>query len=101
MARPRKKRQCASFSGDFVFKPRSIPMSELSHLALSRSELETLRLCDLEGMDQAEAGEAMGVSRGTVQRLVKSARAKVTEALITSKALVIAQGEPYESLSSD
>lgn len=84
-----------------MFKPRSIPMSELSHLALSRSELETLRLCDLEGMDQAEAGEAMGVSRGTVQRLVKSARAKVTEALITSKALVIAQGEPYESLSSD
>ncbi len=76
-------------------------MSELAYLTLSRSELEVVRLCDLEGLDQTQAGETMGVSRGTVQRLVKSARAKVAEALITSKALVIAQGEPYESLSSD
>ena len=76
-------------------------MTELSHLSLSRSELETLRLCDLNGLDQEQAGREMGVSRGTVQRLIKSARATVAEALIGSKALVIAQGEPYENLSTN
>lgn len=76
-------------------------MMELETVQLSRSELETLRLCDLNGFDQEQAGENMGISRGTVQRLLKSARAKVVEAIVGSKALVIAKGEPYEDLSSN
>ncbi len=101
MPRPIKRRQCAQYNGDLVFKPRSVPMMELETVQLSRSELETLRLCDLNGFDQEQAGENMGISRGTVQRLLKSARAKVVEAIVGSKALVIAKGEPYEDLSSN
>jgi predicted DNA-binding protein (UPF0251 family) len=64
-------------------------MHQLETIALGLDELEAMRLCDLEGHDQEAAGERMGVSRGTVQRLLQSARAKVVKALLESAALVI------------
>ena len=93
MPRPRKRRNCRRFDGDRVFKPRSIPMSELEVVRLGVDELEALRLCDLEGHEQESAGELMGISRGTVQRLLKTGRAKVLQALLDSSALVIGKGE--------
>lgn len=59
---------------------------------LALDELETLHLCDGEAMTQAEAGTCMGVSRGTVQRLLASARCKVAKALVGQKALAISGG---------
>jgi predicted DNA-binding protein (UPF0251 family) len=76
-------------------------MSELETLRLGLDELEAMRLCDLEGHEQEEAGERMGVSRGTVQRLLKSGRAKVIRALLDSSALVIEKGESDETLHSN
>jgi len=67
-------------------------MSGLTTIQLDLAELEALRLCDLEGLEQESAGQRMGVSRGTVQRLLKAARAKVVEALVTSSALIIEGG---------
>lgn len=96
MSRPRKKRFCQRYDGDTVFKPRSIPMHQLEVINLDLSELETMRLCDLEGLDQEEAGRKMGISRGTVQRMLKKGRAKVVEALMNSKALLIEGGEHCE-----
>ncbi|MEN8007675.1 MAG: DUF134 domain-containing protein [Candidatus Krumholzibacteriota bacterium] len=93
MGRPRKRRCCREFEGDRVFKPRSIPMSQLDEVRLELSELEAMRLCDLERCEQEEAGRRMEVSRGTVFRLVKSGRAKILEAILESKALVIAEGQ--------
>ena len=101
MPRPRKRKLCRSYDGDRVFKPRSIPMTELEVTRLELSELEAMRLCDLEGCDQATAGERMNVSRGTVQRLVKSGRAKVLQALLQSRALVVAEGAHHEDLYPD
>ncbi|MGD2152411.1 MAG: DUF134 domain-containing protein [Gemmatimonadales bacterium] len=101
MPRPRKRRRCRRFEGDLVFKPRSIPMSELAVVRLGLDELEALRLCDLEGHEQESAGAEMGVSRGTVQRMLKSGRAKLVGALIGSCALVIEKGESDEALHSD
>lgn len=46
-------------------------------LDLSLEELESLRLCDLEGLDQEMAARRMEVSRGTLQRIIYSAHAKV------------------------
>lgn len=65
---------------------------EIIQLALD--ELESLHLCDGEGMTQAEAGVCMGVSRGTVQRLLASARCKVAKALVGQKALAISADMP-------
>ncbi len=98
MPRPRKQRNCQRFDGDTIYKPRSIPMTELEVISLDLSELETMRLCDLEGLDQEEAGRRMGVSRGTIQRMLKRGRATVVEALITSRALLIEKGEHCEDM---
>ena len=64
-------------------------MTELEVLRLGEDELEALRLCDVEGLHQAIAGDRMGVSRGTVQRLLKSGRSTLVQALIENKALII------------
>ena len=101
MPRPRKRRNCRRFHGDHVFKPRSIRMSELELVRLAADELEAMRLCDLEGHEQESAGALMGVSRGTVQRLLKAGRAKLLRALVSSSALVIEKGESDEAMRAD
>lgn len=63
-------------------------MSKLQQIDLFRDEMEALRLCDLEGMTQEEAGIKMGVSRGTIQRIITIARRKTAEALSKGRALV-------------
>jgi uncharacterized protein len=68
-------------------------MSDLAQVKLAADELEAVRLCDVEGMTQAEAGDLMGVSRGTIQRLVCSARKKIVEAILLGQALMIELGE--------
>lgn len=65
-------------------------MTALAEVRLGLDELEAMRLCDLEGLDQEAAGRRMAVSRGTVQRLLQSGRASVARALVTSSALIIA-----------
>ena len=55
---------------------------------MHREELEVLKLCDLDDLTQAEAGDRMGVSRGTVQRILASARKKVAAALSKGQAIV-------------
>jgi RNA polymerase sigma factor (sigma-70 family) len=64
-------------------------MPDLQLSRLREDELEALRLCDLEGLDQESAGERMGVSRGTVQRLLKSGRETLIRALVENRALLI------------
>ena len=61
-------------------------------VSLTVEELESLRLCDLEGADQSAAAQSMGVSRGTLQRIVYSARRKVADALCSGKAIHIGGG---------
>ncbi|UCH83264.1 MAG: DUF134 domain-containing protein [Candidatus Latescibacterota bacterium] len=98
MPRPCKRRYCRAFDGDHVFKPRSIPMKELETTRVELSELEALRLCDLKGLSQEEAGIRMKVSRGTIQRLTKSGRAKIVAALLASRAILIEKGANDEDL---
>jgi predicted DNA-binding protein (UPF0251 family) len=86
--RCKKPRHCrCSFKGT-AFKPTGIPLSELVTISLSRDELETLKLCDLDDLTQEEAGARMGVSRGTVQRILAAARKKVSDALVHGRAIV-------------
>jgi len=98
MPRPRKKKLCRAYEGDRVFKPRSIPMYRLETIRLELSELEAMRLCDVDGLDQEAAGQRMSVSRGTIQRLLKSGRTKILEALLQSRALLIEEGAHHEDL---
>jgi len=68
-------------------------MPELELRTLGEDELEALRLCDVEGLHQAVAGERMGVSRGTVQRLLKSGRETLVRAVAENAALIV-RAEP-------
>ncbi len=61
---------------------------------LELAELEALRLVDLEGLSQEEAGKRMGVSRGTVWRLVQSARKKTAQALSEGRPIRITPSSP-------
>jgi len=58
---------------------------------LEPAELEALRLVDLEGLSQEEAGERMGISRGTVWRLLQSARKKMIQAVTEGRPLIVTQ----------
>lgn len=92
MARPRKPRTCACphrANFEAVYKPAGIPLKQLETVELLHDELEALYLCDGEGMTQEQAGDCMGVSRGTVQRLVSEARHKVVTAMVRQRALVV------------
>jgi predicted DNA-binding protein (UPF0251 family) len=70
-----------------------MPLSKLERIELYRDELEALRLCDRDGLTQEEAGEFMGVSRGTIQRILATARTKVATALSEGQALVFVDDE--------
>lgn len=86
--RCKKPRNCqCKFKGK-AFKPTGILMSEVEQISLSRDELEALKLCDLDDLTQEEAGSRMGISRGTVQRVLAAARKKVAKALSKGGAIV-------------
>lgn len=89
MPRPKKQRCCRRYRADRVFKPQGFPMRDIDMVEISLDEFEVLRLCDYEGLDQTEAGRQMGVSRGTVQRLLYRARRQVVAALLNKNALAV------------
>jgi len=89
MPRPRKKRCCRRYKADRIYKPRGIPLTDIETTVLSLDEFEAMRLCDIENMDQEQAGKQMGVSRGTIQRLLYEARKKIIEAILHNNAILI------------
>jgi hypothetical protein len=71
------------------------PPRNLEPIFLEMAELEAFRLVDLEGLSQEEAGQRMGVSRGTVWRLVQSARKKTAQAFSEGRPLLFTTEETY------
>jgi len=74
----------SSNTKEFIPKPEGT----LEPVHLEPAELEVLRLIDLQNLSQEQAGEKMGTSRGTIWRLLQSARSKVTTALIEGRRIV-------------
>ena len=64
-------------------------MLELEQTRLGADEVEALHLCDGLGLTQQQAGERIGISRGTVQRLVVSGRKKLIDALLEGRAILL------------
>jgi uncharacterized protein len=89
MPRPCKKRTVCLDLKAAYFKPRGIPMDQLSEIVLEVDEMEAVRLADFAGKYQEEAAQQMGVSRATFSNIVNRAHAKIAEALIKGKALRI------------
>jgi len=89
MARPIKPRRVQFDPKAVYFKPRALPLSTLEEVELNLDEMEALRLCELEELDQIEAAKEMKISQSTLQRLLSSAHKKITDALINGKAIKI------------
>ena len=71
------------------------PRLTTSPITIEPAEIEALRLVDLEGLSQEQAGAEMGVSRGTVWRLLQSARRKVAQALTEGRTLAVTNEAKY------
>jgi uncharacterized protein len=87
MPRQKKMRYCRGIEGYNLYKPSGIPLSQIEIRMLGLDELEAMRICDGEGKQQEEAAEIMGVSRGTIQRLLESGRKKIVDTLVHGDAL--------------
>ena len=92
MARPQKDRIVACDPTISYFKPRGVPLRQMEEVRLTIDQMDALRLADLEGMSQIEAGEQMGVSRATFGRIVQRARQVVADALVNGKAILLEGG---------
>lgn len=67
------------------------PRSVFLHL----EEYEVIRLCDFENLNHHEAARVMDVSRPTLTRIYAKARAKIADALVTGKQIIIEGGKIY------
>lgn len=92
MPRPKLCRKVYFNPSTIYFKPRGIKLKELDEVILNVDELESVRLKDLNGLDQANAAKKMNISQPTFHRLILSARKKISDALINGKAIKIEGG---------
>ncbi|WP_456489275.1 DUF134 domain-containing protein [Caminibacter pacificus] len=87
---PRRIRRRIRGNFDRVcFKPCGIPNHSLEKVFLNEDELEAIRLMDYEGLYQEDVAKEMGVSRPTISRILKEARAKIADALLNGKSIEI------------
>jgi predicted DNA-binding protein (UPF0251 family) len=57
------------------------PSKNFEPVFIEFAEVEAFRLVDMEGLSQEDAGQRMSISRGTIWKLVQSARRKAAQAL--------------------
>lgn len=89
MPRPRCRCRVRFDPNVTYFKPRGVPLRFLEVVELTKEELEALRLKNIKGFEQTECAKQMKISQSTFQRILASAYKKVSEALISGKAIKI------------
>jgi len=92
MPRPRMFRRVRAEPAANYFKPAGIPLSMLKETILTVDEFEAIRLKDYKGMEQEEAAKEMNISQPTFNRLLRSARKKLAEAVVEPRAIKIEGG---------
>lgn len=95
MPRNKKLRIIAHRPPVTVFKPAGVGARELMWITVRLDEYEALRLADLQGLDQEQVAQSLGVSRPTVSRILAAARRKVAQSLVHGQALAI-EGGPVQ-----
>jgi predicted DNA-binding protein (UPF0251 family) len=88
--RPRLRRIINEASESRCYMPCCCPEEEGDGISLQPEEIELIRLIDLEGLEQEEAAEKLGVSRKTAWRDLHEARRKIADALVNGKGIQMA-----------
>lgn len=100
MPRPFRKRRIRFQPGITHFKPAGIPVAESEEIVLKMEELEAVRLKDHEEKGQIESAKKMNISQPTFNRLLRTARKKISEALVEGKAIKI-EGGSYKMVQQN
>jgi uncharacterized protein len=82
MPRPKIRRLLSCRPSCFCFKPRGIPSRQLKEIILKHEELEALKLHEVDGLNQEESAQKMGISQPTFHRILASAYQKTATALV-------------------
>jgi len=77
------------------------PSRDLEPVFIEFAEVEAFRLVDMEGLSQEEAGQRMSISRGTIWRLVQSARMKTAQALSEGKPIYVVAANPNKDAQNN
>ena len=88
--RPRVRRIIEGIGESRCYKPCCCLDEENEGISLKPEEIELIRLIDLEGLEQEEAAERLGVSRKTAWRDLHEARRKIADALVNGKGIEMA-----------
>ncbi|HDH07173.1 MAG TPA: DUF134 domain-containing protein [Thermoproteales archaeon] len=95
IGRPPKSRIIFTPPQNIMFIPsvNGTPISA-PPVVLLLDEFEAFRLVYYEGLTQEEAANRMGVSRGTLWRLLANARKKIAQALTEKRPIIITTTPP-------
>lgn len=99
--RYRKKRFARRLDKQRDYKPMGLPRRDLPITRIELDEFEAMRLCDIDGLSQIDAAEAMAVSRATIQRLLISGRKKLLSAILNHHAFHIDNSTEHISLRGE
>lgn len=85
MPRPCKRRRIWRDPKFTCFKPVGVPRRGIENIEIRIDEYEALRLFDHVGLNTQLAAQEMQISPPTFNRLLMSARKKLSEAIIKGK----------------
>jgi predicted DNA-binding protein (UPF0251 family) len=89
MPRPRARKRIRFSPTAKYYKPQGVPLKSLKVIELTHEEMESLRLKNVENLNQVECAEEMRTSQSTFQRILTGAEQKVSIALVEGCAIRI------------
>lgn len=89
MNRPRCIYKIGPCAKAYCYKPEGCPIKKGDEINLYKEEVEALRLKDIKEMDQNSAAEKMGISQSSFQRILTTARKKLSWAILEGKTIRI------------
>ena len=93
LPRPRKWRKVCCLPNTNRYGPLNGCVSPDDVIQMTVDEYETIRLIDLEGMNQEDCASHMNVARTTVQGIYNEARRKLALSLVEGRVLFIEGGD--------
>ena len=92
IGRKKKVRYIQKMPSVVVFSPRGRP-GRPDEVELKVDQFEAIKLADLQGYDQIEGAQVMGISRPSFGRILREGREIIADALVNGKIIKIRIGD--------